>query len=272
MRLFRSVKRLMMIGIVTLTYYPAWRVARLLTRRSPENRKRWRSRISRGWASAIARILNFKVTTQGAPPIAPFFLVANHLSYIDIICIAAVLDCVFVARSDLARWPIVGALAKSVDTIFIDRAHHQEIPRAITEIETAMVAGYGIILFPESTSTKGDKVLPFRPSLLEPAARLNLPVYVAAISYHTPPEEIPAFLSVCWWGEMTFIPHFIQMLGLRGCEARIRFAAEPIRNSERKALAQQLWTAVSNEFEPVVTDQEERQVLMRNPEYFPAWY
>lgn len=228
--------------------------------------------MTRGWAITVAHILGVSVTTHGLPPTPPFFLVANHLSYLDIICFSTLLDCVFIAKSEVAEWPILGSLARSVDTIFIDRTHYHDIPRAISLIERAMGQGNGIILFPEGTSTKGDQVLPFRPGLLEPAARLDLPVSLAAISYRTPPRQKPAFLSVCWWGEMAFLPHFLQMLQLSSCEASIHFGAQAIRNEDRKVLGRQLWTAVSKEFVPLITAQEEQEVLLRNPEYFPARY
>jgi 1-acyl-sn-glycerol-3-phosphate acyltransferase len=224
------------------------------------------------WAAVLLRVLSVTLKTRGIPPSPPFFAVSNHLSYLDILCYAARLDCVFIARSDLASWPFFGALAKSVDTIFIDRARRQDIPRAIAEIERKLNEGCGIVLFPEGTSTKGQEVLPFRAGLLEPASRLNLSVYPAAISYRTPSRERPAFLSICWWGEMTFVGHFLEMLEISSCEASIAFLPTSVCNSDRKILAQELWSHVAGAFVPVIQASEEREMFLSHPEYFPSWY
>ncbi|MEP7270060.1 MAG: lysophospholipid acyltransferase family protein [Acidobacteriota bacterium] len=272
MRFLRVVKRLLLLGLVTVTMFCSWMTLRWLTRNSREKQKYWRNRTTRTWARGVARVIGMRLVPSGVPPAAPFFLVANHLSYLDIINIASQLDCVFIAKSDIAQWPVVGMLAKSVDTIFVDRAHFQDIPRVITRIERAMNDGYGIVLFPEGTSTKGDQVLPFRPGLLEPAARLGLPVSLATISYRTPPQEKPAFLSVCWWGEMTFLSHFLQMLRLDSFDAILKFGDTPFCETDRKVLARRLWEKASTDFVPIITDQGVKEVAARNPEYFPARY
>jgi 1-acyl-sn-glycerol-3-phosphate acyltransferase len=272
MRILRVATRLVLVTIVTAASYAAWQSARFVSWRLPERRRQWRRRIIMGWAAVLLRILGVTLTTRGIPPSTPFFAVSNHLSYLDIICYAAKVDCVFIARGDLASWPAFGALAKSVDTIFIDRARHQDIPRAITEIERRLEQGCGIVLFPEGTSTKGEGVLPFRAGLLEPASRLNLSVYAAAISYRTPPGERPAFLSICWWGEMPFVGHFMEMLELSRCEASIEFLPNPVRNADRKVLAQELWSHVAGTFVPIIEASAERELLLSHPEYFPSWY
>ena len=271
MRILRVATRFTLFALVTTAFYVAWTPVRVFSR-SPARRKLWRKRMTKGWAENVLRVIGVSLETRGNIPQPPFFAVANHLSYIDILCFAATVDCVFVARSDIASWPVFGMLAKSADTIFIDRAQHQDIPKAISQIEEKLEAGYGIVLFPEGTSSKGEKVLPFRASLLEPASRLNLAVYPAAISYRTPPGEKPAFLSVCWWGEMSFVAHFLEMLELSHCEATITFLPVSANNSDRKALAQELWSRIVSEFVPVISPAEEREILLRHPEYRPSWY
>lgn len=251
-RYLRVGTRLVGMGSTTAVIYTCWITGRaLLGRRSPR-RLRLRNAAVRSWARALSALMHMRIEVRGQAPAAPFFLVSNHLSYIDIIALATQLDCVFVAKSDIADWPVVGRLAKSVGTIFVDRTSFQDIPRVINLIEEAMDEGLGVILFPEGTSTSGDGVLPFSPALLEPAARSGLPVHYASISYRTPPEEMSARLAICWWGEMTFMPHFIGALGLKRFEAHIVFGEQPISDGNRKTLARRLRSAVSDQFAPVV--------------------
>lgn len=193
-----------------------------------------------------------RVVTAGEPPRPPFLLVSNHLSYVDIIAYAACLGCVFISRGDVADWPGIGLVARSVGTIFINREKLQDIPRVIGEINYALDEGLGVVLFPEGVSGAGDRVLPFHPSLLEPAAKANYPVSYAAISYRTSPEETPAYLAINWWQDMTFGRHARELLKLSRFEAFITFGSHAIRSDDRKSLAKSLWSAVNDQFTPMV--------------------
>jgi 1-acyl-sn-glycerol-3-phosphate acyltransferase len=196
--------------------------------------------------------MGMRVVTAGEPPRPPFLLVSNHLSYVDIIAYAARLGCVFISRGDVADWPGIGLVARGVGTIFINREKLQDIPRVIREINHALDEGLGVVLFPEGGSGAGDRVLPFHPSLLEPAAKANYPVSYAAISYRTGPDEPPAYLTINWWEDVTFGRHVRELLKLSGFEAFITFGSHAIRSDDRKALAKSLWSAVNDQFVPMV--------------------
>jgi 1-acyl-sn-glycerol-3-phosphate acyltransferase len=102
-----------------------------------------------------------------------------------------------------------------------------------------------VIFFPEGTSTAGDEVANFKPSLLELAANQARPAHYAALYYTTPEDEPPAREVVCWWGDMAFPPHFFNLLKLRRFDAHLAFGAQPVQAAERKELAQKLWSQVS---------------------------
>ncbi len=118
----------------------------------------------------------------------------------------------------------------------------------------AVAGGDGIIVFAEATSSPGNTVLPFRPALLEWAARTGYPVHHASVSYRTPAGSPPAHLSVCWWGDMTLGPHLLGLCRLPRIEATIRFGADPIVERDRKLLAERLQRAVAEQFTPVVRE------------------
>lgn len=204
------------------------------------------------WGRSLAAIVGMRIRVEGRPPRPPFFLVANHLSYVDIIVIVAHLECNFVAKNDIAGWPGMGWLASGVGTIFIDRKNFQDIPRVIRLINDSLDENLGVVLFPEGTSTMGDRIMPFSPALLEPAARAGYPVSYAAISYRTPPSEPPAHAAICWWGDMDFLPHFLKLLLVSKFEATIVFGEDAIQADDRKLLARSLWDAVNQQFTPVV--------------------
>ena len=208
--------------------------------------------VFRTWARGSLRILRARVSVRGPLPEAPFFLVTNHLGYVDIMVLASVLDCVFVSRADVARWPIVGPFVRMVGTVFIDREAKRDLPRVLARIEDTLTHGRGIVLFPEGTSSKGETVLPFRAPLLEVAARGGLQVSYAALTYRTKPRNPPAHLTVCWWGNMGFGSHLVRLFRLSGFDATVTFGERTLHRPDRKELAQQTWEGVLGLFEPVV--------------------
>lgn len=212
---------------------------------------RWSSTLFRVWARLVARILRARIRVRGRPPEPPFLLVSNHLGYMDLVLFASHVDCVFVARSDVARWPVFGPMCRSVGTIFVDRRARWEIPGVIDRIEQVMDHGRGVVIFPEGTSTGGSEVLGFRPSLLEAAIRTRVPVSCASVTYRTPASARSAHLAVCWWGSTGFVPHLLGLFDLPGFVGRVSFAAETVSESDRKLLAVKSREAVLRQFRAV---------------------
>jgi 1-acyl-sn-glycerol-3-phosphate acyltransferase len=212
---------------------------------------RWFATFFRAWGRGAARILGMRIEVKGQAPEAPFLLVSNHLSYVDVAVLASQVGGVFVARGDAARWPVAGAMCRASDTIFVDRERRADVAQALRQMETALGRGQGVVLFPEGTSSAGATVLPFRPSLLAAAARNRLPVSFASLTYVGPAGGPSARETVCWWGDMTLGDHLVQLFRLRGFTARVRFGRETLQESDRKVLAARLHAAVVAGFEPV---------------------
>ena len=256
-RRLRAAERLVRIGLLTVAFgVPAWLSAQL-PRRAAGLGRRYRRWTLRSWSRACLRVADVRLTRHGQPPEPPYFLVANHLGYLDLFVLGAVLDQpVFVAQHGIADWPLVGRLARAMDTIFVDRANPQDLLRVNRAVEAALDAGRSVVMFPEGTSTPGVRVEPFMSPVLAPPARRGLPVHAASLHYRTRKDELPAHQSVCWWGDMTFVPHALQLLQLTGVDAAVTFVAEPIQDADRKQLARRLWTVVDEAFTPIVTGED----------------
>lgn len=252
----RLAWRLFTISLATLGLYGLWLVGLPFVWAFKHLKYAWRNWIFRSWGKTLARLAGMRLTVEGTPPKPPFFLVSNHLSYADIIAFASQLDCVFVSKSEVKDWFLIGFLCRSMDIIFIDRTRRHDIPRVINSIERAWQKQQGVIVFPEGTSSKGDGVLPFKASLLEPAIKAGLPISYASLTYETPPDEPPAYLSVCWWGDMEFAPHAIDLFRLRKFDAKIVFGEQTFLETDRKVLAEKLRSAIAEQFTPVVTTEE----------------
>jgi 1-acyl-sn-glycerol-3-phosphate acyltransferase len=247
MRYARATFRMLGLFGVTAGYYLRWLAGAPFVSASSRRALDWRNRTFRGWARTSARLMGMTITVRNAPPNAPFLLVSNHLSYVDVIVLGSQADCTFVAKSEVASWPILGFVCKTMDTIFIDRRLKRDIQRVMQRIDQTLRRGLGVVLFAEGTSTNGESVLPFKTSLLEFAARKQVPVHYASVRYVVPPGETPANRSVCWWGEMTFPDHLFRLLQVASFEASVVYGSEPIVAADRRALAAALWSAVSSQ-------------------------
>ena len=212
---------------------------------------RWRKIVFRFWARASAAVLGMRITVRGTPPESPYVIISNHLSYVDIIALATQLDAVFIAKREVEEWPFLGSVIKAFDCIFVDRDNARDAIRVNREIEEAFEGRKGVLFFPEGTSSAGSGILPFNAALFRSAADRLYPVHFVTIFYRTPQTEAPASRSVCWWGDMEFMPHLKDLLRMRTFKARFVFGDRPIRAGQRKDLARQLWEAAQAQFVPV---------------------
>lgn len=251
MKWIRLLLRGASASLLTAVMWVLWALGAVLTLPLSGARRRWRRWAFRRWARGLCRVLGVRVEVVGTPPAEPGVLVCNHLSYIDIPVLAGYLDTVFVSKSEVERWPVIGFLARCMGTIFIERDRKRHIPEVNRRIDAALAAGDGVVVFPEGTSTNGSSIAPFRGSLLAPAAEAQRPVQVASLSYRTPEGSPSASDSVCWWGDAPFVPHLLAFLTLERIDGRLEFGAAPVQDSDRKLLAEKLWRAVDQIFIPI---------------------
>lgn len=232
----------------TLGIYGVWFITSFLI----PNKQYWRQLAFELWARSFVVIARMKIEIVGTPPKPPFFLVSNHLSYVDVAALRAVVNGVFVAKHEISTWFVAGRIIRDMGAIFIDRTNRRDIPRAGKAIINRIDAGEGVIIFPEGTSTKGEEILPFHSSFLAFASNADLPVCYASISYKTPEGHPHASEMVCWWDDTEFLTHLLRLFTLPGFTAVITFGKEPIQNADRKLLAADLWSKVNEKFVPVV--------------------
>jgi 1-acyl-sn-glycerol-3-phosphate acyltransferase len=233
----RVVVRLAAILVGTLGLVAAYSSGRLFLRARSPRGLRWRRWFVRQWSRCALRIIGGRREVSGPIPPAPCVLVSNHLGYADIVVLGSCLETLFVSKSEVRSWPLIGWGAAYFGTIFLDRQSRRAIPSVNAEIQSALDAGDRVLFFPEGTSTGGEGILPFKSSLLEPAARSGYPVFCAAVQYSTCPGDPPASQSVCWWGDMEFTPHLLGLLRLSQFRAQVVFHPEPHVGEGRKELA-----------------------------------
>jgi len=213
--------------------------------------RRMRRSLIRCWARGFARVSGVQVSVTGTPPEPPFFLVCNHLSYIDMLVIGHQTGCIFVSRGDVEHWPVLGFVAKSLYIIFIDREKKSDTVRVNGLIAETLKMGDALAIFPESRISRGLDVAPFKSSLIEPAVSNGIPIHYATVTYRTPADAPPANVVVGWWRPESFTYHLLRLLRQRGFTALVHFGGEPMTGGDRKELALRLHRAVRKNFLPL---------------------
>jgi 1-acyl-sn-glycerol-3-phosphate acyltransferase len=139
--------------------------------------------LKRRWSRKLLAILGITLRAD-CPRIAPgTLLVANHVSWLDVIALNARCPATFVAKSEVSGWPLIGWLLARNDTVFLKRRISRDLLRVNAEIGARLAKGEVVAFFPEGTTSDGAGVLPFRAALFEPAVRGSHPVQPLLLSY-----------------------------------------------------------------------------------------
>ncbi len=232
-RLVRAAFLLVHLAGGVLTVYP---VFSLLALARTDSHGRRRAAIVRAWIRTLLRILNVKLNVRGNIQTGAVLYCANHVSWLDIPCLRAVVDASFVAKSEVRRWPLVGGLAARAGTLFLKRGNHDATSEIAERMTWLLAANKPVIVFPEGTSTDGSAVLRFHARLYQAASRIDGYAQAVAIRY---PWETGINPAVPFVGEDNLAGHLWRLLEEESIEAELHFCA-PLTTAgrERRALAE----------------------------------
>ncbi len=216
--------------------------------------RRWRRPLQATWCRTLCRTAGLRLKVSGVPRNeGPTLFVSNHCSYLDIPVVAREADATFVAKSEVARWPLFGQAARLTGTVFIQRVGAEAKAQG-QQLLARLGRGENLMLFAEGTSTDGEGVAPFKSSLFGIAERVppevDLRIQPVSITYARAldgtPLTGPRRELYCWYGDATMLPHLWRMLSLEGAEVEVRFL-EPVAPDglDRKALARRTQAAVA---------------------------
>ena len=233
--------------LVTVTLMPIQMVAVAF-------KSQLRRRIPVIYHRIVCRLLGVRIFVIGAPPRHhPSLVIAHHVSWIDISVISAVAPTVFVAKREIADWPIFGLLAKLQQSVFVDRQRRQKTKEVNSEIAERLVGGDPVVLFAEGTSSDGNRVLPFRSALIG-AARdvviqakntsciLMQPLSIAYVGLHGIPMGRQHRHRAAWYGSTDLLPHLKKVMREGAIDVVLTWG-EPVAftaESNRKQVAKTL--------------------------------
>ena len=188
------------------------------------------------WAQGVLRIMGIGLQVHGRAHAGPVLLVANHISWLDIVVLLAARYCRFVAKSEIKAWPLVGPLATAAGTLYIERASSRDALRVVHHMAERLQAGDVLAVFPEGTTGDGVAVLPFHANLLQAAIAARAPAQAVGLRFVDAWGQ-PSF-APCYTADDTFVASVWRTLCAGGLVVHVAFAApDPSQGRNRRVWA-----------------------------------
>lgn len=201
-------------------------------------------------------LLNVKIALEGPKDsldTSSRFIVSNHLGYLDGIVLGSLFPVIFVTKRQVKRWPLIGQLLTLLGTIFVDREDKKDILRVVDVISKMLGQEANVLLFPEGTSTNGEKLLPFQSAFFAAPLMARAPVVPVTLTYRLVDQQPVSAANrdrVCWYGDMSFAPHLWDLLGAHRIEVSVkihpRIETSELQNDSpgRKQLSQACYDVI----------------------------
>lgn len=232
---------LRLAGVAVHLLHGVWIVKRTFPKLSP-TQKEERVQV---WAFALLARLAIKLVVNGQPPQeGPVLLVANHISWLDIVVMHAARHCRFVSKADVHHWPVVGGLADAAGTLYIERESRRDALRVVHHMAERLLASDVLAVFPEGTTGDGVQVMPFHANLIQAAIAAKSPVQPVALHFADQVSGAMSF-APCYIGDDTLLRSVWRTLTTTNLEAVVSFGmAQTADGRDRRTWAADLRTAV----------------------------
>ena len=193
------------------------------------------------WAARMLRIVGIELVVYGQPPLAgPVLLVANHISWLDILVMHAARHCRFVSKADVKKWPFVSTLAGGAGTLYIERESRRDAHRVVTQMAERLRAGDILAVFPEGTTGDGITLKPFHANLIQAAIEAGVPVQPLSLRFVEAATGATSF-APSYVDDETLAGSIWRTLTAPGLKAVVRYGApQTAEGKNRRLWAQSL--------------------------------
>lgn len=253
LRALRSLRRCFWVLWVSATAMLQFAWLRLHGRVALRERAGWLERASR----RLLPRLGVTYTAEGKIP-SSGLIVSNHLSYYDILVFSAATGSSFVSKAEVRSWPLFGPLARLAGTVFVERQSAKRSAQAAAELTECLRSGHPVTVFPEATTGDSLKLLPFRSTMFQAAIDAGVPVTPAAIGY-APLADGSVRMDVCFWGDMSPVPHALKLFSKRKIECRVEFGEPLAASDNRKQLCRAAYEWITVAYGPSALTTEDTE-------------
>ena len=218
------------------------------------------------WAQDLLERFGVRLEVRGAPPASgPILLVANHISWLDIVVLHASRYCRFVSKANVRHWPLIGTLASGAGTLYVERESRRDAMRVVHRMVEALRQGDVLAIFPEGTTSDGGAVLPFHANLLQAAIAADAPVQPVTLRFF---EASKASVAVAYVGDDSLIGCIWRTLCAQNLRAVVVFG-EPqhAAGRDRRALAREMRESIIAGF---AAGEESATPASGRPRYSPG--
>lgn len=208
----------------------------------------------------LLAVMGVRVTIEGRENLRPgqnYFIVANHMSYLDPLVVAAFTPTSFVTSVEMRDAFFLGTFTKLAGCYYVERRTKGNIRQEVGDIEDGLKKNFKVTVFPEATSTDGSHIKPFKRPLFAAAIRTQTPVLPMAIQYESVDGvrlDRANHRLLCWYADMSFFPHSLRLLGLRDIHIRLSVLPEiPVAaDSDRDTIAETAFEAIRSHYQPIL--------------------
>ena len=199
------------------------------------------------WSAKLLRLIDIALHTTGTPRAGAKLVVCNHVSWLDIAAVHAVMpEARFVAKSDVRHWPLVGRLVAGAGTLFIEREKKRDALRVVHQMAEALQSGDTVAVFPEGTTGEGPELLPFHANLLQAAVATAMPVQPVLLRYFDREHMISPLAE--YMGETSIAQSLWRLLCARELSVEVRvLLPQATAHADRRALAEHLRQTIAAE-------------------------
>jgi 1-acyl-sn-glycerol-3-phosphate acyltransferase len=196
------------------------------------------------WSAQMLRALGIDLRSSGTPHAGATLVVANHVSWLDILAINAVQPARFVSKSDVRAWPVLGWLIACGGTLFIERERKRDALRVVHQVAQALRSGATVAVFPEGTTSDGTSLLPFHANLLQAAISTQTPVQPVALRFADAAQAFSP--AAAYVGDTSLVQSLWWVVMGQGLQANVSWLApETSAECERRVLSERLRTQIA---------------------------
>lgn len=198
--------------------------------------------------------MGIKVKADNLQQVPHGLMVCNHLSYIDVLILAALKPACFVTSVEIQETPILGQICQLAGCLFVERRSRKNLSHEVEQLSHALICNVPVLIFPEGTSTNGEEVLRFRRPLFQAAIDAQVPVVALSLNYTeldgSPINKLNRD-KICWYGDMSFLPHLWTFFQSKKLMAQVR-VCEVLHESTLEDFQLKSHRSVSKYFRPLV--------------------